>query len=136
MYEELTKHTNLIVVCQEIMTNEELKWFELKNIKLKLSETYKYIYWVQRWYKNGKHHRDNDLPAVITVAGSQYWYQNGQQHRDNDLPAVITAGRDQYWYKNGKIHRDNDLPAIIYSNTYRAPEFFKNGYKYNPNNYI
>jgi hypothetical protein len=50
--------------------------------------------------KNGKQHRDNDLPAVIYSSGSQFWFKNGKKHRDNDLPSIIYANGDQYWYKN------------------------------------
>jgi hypothetical protein len=55
----------------------------------------------QFWYKNGKRHRDGDLPAVIWANGNQYWYKDGKLHRDGDLPAVIHAKRSQYWYKDG-----------------------------------
>ena len=114
MFEELTKHTNFIVDCKEIVADNIIKWFELKNIKLKLLETYKNDkFGSQYWYKNGKLHRDNDLPAEITSIGSQHWYKNGQIHRDNDLPAEILSSGTQMWYKNGYIHRDHNLPAII-----------------------
>ena len=79
----------------------------------------------QLWYKNGKLHRDNDLPAENWKNGSQKWYKNGKQHRDNDMPAVISKDGNQYWYKNGKFHRDNDLPAVIYSNGRK--EWHQNG---------
>jgi len=65
------------------------------------------------WYKNGKLHRDNDLPAAIWKDGRQAWYKDGKQHRDNDLPAMINFNGTKVWYKNGKPHRDNDLPALI-----------------------
>ena len=114
MFDELTKHTSFIVVCKEIVGDYIVKWFELKNIKLKLLETYENINGTEFWYQNGKKHRDNDLPAKVYSNGDQYWYQNGEIHRDNDLPAVIYANGDQVWYQNGKIHRDYDLPAIKY----------------------
>ena len=79
IFEELTKHTNFIVDCKEIITDNIIKWFELKNIKLKLLETYKNDeFGSQYWYKNGKLHRDNDLPAVIYLDGTQCWYKNGE----------------------------------------------------------
>ena len=102
MFKELTKHTNFIVDCKEIIANKEIKWFELKNIKLKLLETYVNINGTQHWLQNGKRHRDHDLPAIIYANGTQYWYQNGLRHRDNDLPAIIYANGTQEWYKNGK----------------------------------
>ena len=62
----------------------------------------------QYWHQNGKHHRNNDLPAVIYADGNKHWYQNGELHRDNDMPAVICADGTQYWYKNGKCIRPGD----------------------------
>jgi hypothetical protein len=131
MFEELTKHTNFIVSCKRIILNEEIKWFELKNIKLKLFETYENKNGDQYWYKNGLYHRDNDLPAIIFSDGDQYWYKNGKINRDNDLPAVIFSDGSQIWCKNGKQHRDNDLPAVIYSSG--SQFWFKNGKKHRDN---
>jgi len=67
------------------------------------------------WYRNGKFHKDNDLPAITWADGTQLWFRNGRLHRDNDLPAVIYACGTQKWFRNGNLHRDNDLPAIIWS---------------------
>ena len=116
MFDELTKNTNFIIECKRIILKKELKWFELKNIKLKLFETLIVDFGIQYWFKNGFQHRDNDLPAVIYTNGTKEWYKNGNYHRDNDLPAAILANGTQYWYKNGLRHRDYDLPAVIYAN--------------------
>ena len=75
-----------------------------------------YSYGDQAWYKDGKIHRDGDLPAKIYTNGDQHWYKDGKLHRDGDLPAIISSNGDQYWYKDGKKHRDGDLPAIISPN--------------------
>jgi hypothetical protein len=132
MFDELTKHTNLIIKCKRYLKDIELKWFELKNIKLKLLEIYKNDRGTQYWYKNGKYHRDNDLPALILANGDQYWCKDGKQHRDNnDLPAVICVNGSQHWYKNGNRHRDNDLPSMIYSNG--RQHWYKNGLKHRDN---
>jgi len=80
------------------------------------------------WYKNGKRHREEDLPAVIHADGSKYWYKNGQFHRDGDEPAIIYVDGSKYWYKNGQYHRDGDEPAIIYVNGIKF--WFKNGLEY------
>jgi hypothetical protein len=70
-------------------------------------------YGTQEWYKEGKRHRDGDLPARITAYKEYYWFKEGECHRDGDLPAVIHADGNQIWYKEGKRHRDGDLPAVI-----------------------
>ena len=78
------------------------------------------------WYRDGKVHRDGDLPAWIAQDYSKEWYKNGKLHREGDLPAWIQGVR-QGWYKNGKRHRDGDKPAVI---GYRNSEFWVNGKKY------
>ena len=131
MFDELTKHTNFIVDCKRILLNNEIKWFKLKNIKLKLLETYeKSANGNQYWCQNGLRHRYNDLPAAIMSSGTQYWFKNGERHRDNDLPSIIYLDGDQFWYKDGRQHRDNDLPAIIRENGDQS--WYKNGVKYFP----
>ena len=60
------------------------------------------------WYKNGKLHRDNDLPAYIYISrdgryGNKIWVKNDLIHRDNNLPAVENKNGNKEWYKNGKI---------------------------------
>ena len=52
----------------------------------------------QRWYKDGKYHRE-DGPAVILTSGTEFWYKDGRRHRE-DGPASIFGDGDQYWYKN------------------------------------
>jgi len=65
------------------------------------------------WNKDGKHHRDNDLPAVIYHNGSKVWYRNGLVHRDNDKPAVLWYDGSAYWYQDGVNTRSGGKPAII-----------------------
>jgi len=82
------------------------------------------------WYRNGKQHRDGDLPAVEYVDGTKEWWKNGELHRDGDLPAVEWLCGDKEWWKNGKQHRDGDLPAIEFANGDKY--WYKNGIKYTP----
>lgn len=77
-----------------------------------------------KWMKNGKLHREWNLPAVIKKGAMKEWYVNGMLHRQGDKPASIHS-RNGYWggkhqpigtityYKNGKIHRVGDNPAVI-----------------------
>jgi len=44
----------------------------------------------QLWYKDGKKHRDGDLPAAILADGKRYWYLHGK--------AVILLDGTQLWY--------------------------------------
>lgn len=66
----------------------------------------------QCWFKDGKYHRDDDLPAVEWADGTRQWYFDGKLHRDCDLPAVECADGTRKWYIDGKLHRDGGLPAI------------------------
>ncbi len=132
MFDELTKHTNFIVKCKVILFEQEIKWFKLKNIKLKLLETLKkYLCGTKLYYKNGLLHRDNDLPAIIEANGTKQWYQNGLKHRDNDLPAMIYSDGSKCWFQNDLLHRENDLPAGIYQNGDLF--WFKNGLRHREN---
>lgn len=75
------------------------------------------------WYKDGKLHRDNDLPAIVYDNGDKAWWSNGvlvkvynahlavtryyaktPPHKDNDFPIVKAL-----------LHRDDDLPAEEYN---------------------
>ena len=31
------------------------------------------------WYKDGKYHRDGDLPAIICKNGDKFWFKDGKQ---------------------------------------------------------
>lgn len=56
------------------------------------------------WYKNGKLHREGDLPAAEYTSGSKEWYQHGLLHRENK-PAQIWATGQEKWWLNGQLHR-------------------------------
>ena len=54
--------------------------------------------------KNGKLHRDNDLPAIIETSGTGKLVQEMENCTgDNDLPAVVLAdGTKEWWVKGWK----------------------------------
>lgn len=79
-------------------------------------------YVIHKWYREGKLHRDRDLPAIESK-NLKIWYQNGLVHRNGDLPAVI-LNETQGWHKFGKRHRDVG-PAVIFSDGTKA--WYKNG---------
>jgi hypothetical protein len=87
---------------------------------------------IQKWYKNGELHRDNDMPAVIDYRHRVEYYRNGRLHRDGDNPAYIDNG-EVFYYKDGILHRDNDEPAVI-SRDERG--YYKNGNQYTPTRYV
>ena len=56
----------------------------------------------KRWFnKDGKLHRDNDLPAAEMENGYKAWYIDGERHRNNG-PAVVYQNGSVKWYMNGK----------------------------------
>ena len=85
------------------------------------------------WYKNGKLHRDGDLPAYVNLKQPETfmtWYKNGKIHRDGDLPALIDGDR-KVWYKNGVKHRDGDLPADTEG---KSQKWYKDGIRHREGN--
>lgn len=79
------------------------------------------------WYKDGKLHREDDLPAIIVDIPDEirkkyqkenkklhlngcHWWINNQHHRD-DGPASEYANGDKHWYKENMKHRE-DGPAV------------------------
>lgn len=59
------------------------------------------------------YHREKNLTATY-VWGTKYYYKNGRIHRDKDLPAIeYSSGRKEY-YKNGQRFREGNLPEIEY----------------------
>lgn len=81
------------------------------------------------WYKDGKLHREGGMPAVILSNGTSY-YKDGKRHRDNDLPAVEDISGFKAWYKDGRLHREGGKPAVIHSNGNK--EYWINGKKHCP----
>ena len=85
------------------------------------------------WHKYGKLHRENG-PAVIEKwillhRTTKTWYKNGKRHRDGDLPAETINHQgnvSKKWFINGKLHRD-DGPAVI--NFHGTQTWYKNGVK-------
>jgi len=82
-------------------------WGRLKEPAPEIDE-----YGTQRWFnKDGKLHRENDLPARIRTHCGKSWWKNGKRHRDNDLPAIIWHSGDKEWWVNGEyIRRGYDNP--------------------------
>lgn len=65
------------------------------------------------WRLFGIIHRDDDLPAVMTLSNCQYWYQNGLLHRDNNKPAAVHNRKRKHYFIHGVYQRseisiDND----------------------------
>jgi len=83
--------------------DEQAMWNRLKEPAPIISLT-----GTHRWYnKDGKLHRDNDLPAVIWEDGSKFWWVSGEKHRENDMPAVIYSDGYKTWWVNGLFIRKN-----------------------------
>lgn len=61
--------------------------------------------------EKGLLHSMNDEPAVILESGVEKWYKDGVLHRDNN-PAIIIPGYEMQYYCMGKKHRENG-PAIV-----------------------
>lgn len=85
------------------------------------------------WYKSGKQHRDNDLPAKVShnVKGevtSETWFKNGMRHRDNG-PADVWCYQNgqagaKSWLKDGELHRDHGPAKIWYHENGKVHKMF------------
>ncbi|UYZ34966.1 hypothetical protein OD350_22365 [Clostridium beijerinckii] len=95
----------------------------------------------ETWFKNGKEHRDGDLPSYISYfqdgeIKQKIWRRDGIVYRADDKPTVefYNGSRGTYeelqkfyagelkltnqlheleWHKDGKLGRNNDLPSVI-----------------------
>jgi antitoxin component YwqK of YwqJK toxin-antitoxin module len=75
------------------------------------------------YYKNGKLHRNGDLPAKISFSedgnrNSEEWYRLGQLHRNKGPARIGYHDNGEIYYleflTNGKYNRENtDLPSMI-----------------------
>ena len=52
------------------------------------------------------------MRAIIRYDGSQEWFKNGKTHRDKDLPAVIYANGAYSWYTDGAFIKTNFLDIL------------------------
>jgi hypothetical protein len=60
-------------------------------------------------FHNKMLHSIDDKPAIQRINGDKKWYKEGKIHRSDDLPAIIELCPSKItyeWWINGKIHRD------------------------------
>ena len=57
-------------------------------------------------------HRDKGLPAIEFKNGRGEWWKEGKLHREHDLPAIEDRFRHEWW-DEGRLHRQDDPPAVI-----------------------
>jgi len=125
MFEELTKHTNFTINAKVILTDEQIEWFESRNIKVNLlKEIITNKYGTTCWYTNGElDGPDEDSPAVEYKSGAKEYYKKGRRHRIGG-PAIIYSSGLEEWWENGLRHRLKG-PAIKYANG--DEEWWENG---------
>lgn len=106
-----------------------LKDLETKDIKFKILYDKKKP--VNSEHRHHSLHSTDDYPARIDFENFKLeWFANGRLHREDDKPAVVTFTPDGClysleWYYAGFRHRDNNRPAVIYydDNECEAPRF-------------
>jgi hypothetical protein len=130
--------------AKRVLSEEELQWFAIHGVPLKLQSDCITVEWDQRrdlqadagmldrsnfpirmWRKNGQPHRAGGFPAMECANGDRCWYVHGKPHRDDDLPAIECADGSRGWYFRGQLHRDGDLPAVEIANGRR--EWWRHG---------
>jgi antitoxin component YwqK of YwqJK toxin-antitoxin module len=79
--------------------------------------------------KFGLLHSIDDQPSIVDN-GNLYWHRDGKIHRENDMPSIIMNNGDKYWYINGVPSRsDMSLPYIEMSNGKKRYRLEDGGYK-------
>ena len=68
------------------------------------------------WYKNGKRHRENDLPAIEYANGTKHWYLNGKIHRETG-PAIEQSDGTKEWWLNNKRFWEEEWKKLIKKKT-------------------
>jgi hypothetical protein len=59
------------------------------------------------FWKDGKVHRDDGGPAMITNRGQCYWVQHGVNTREDGLPTSTFPCGYREWSDGGRLHRDD-----------------------------
>ena len=117
MFEVLTEHTNFTINAKVILTDEQIEWFESRNIKVNLLKEVINNTWgtCTFWYTNGElNGPDDDSPAIEYVNGTKEYYKKGRRHRLNGPAKIFSSGTEE-WYTNGLRHCLN-CPAVKYAN--------------------
>jgi len=77
-------------------------------------------YWIEGVHLTEEEFNEEQFPILeqpqIDEFGTEIWRnKDGKYHRDDDLPAMTYKNGTKYWYKHGKLHRLNG-PAAEYTN--------------------
>jgi len=49
---------------------------------------------------------DDSDDGILDDNGNRYWFdKDGKRHRDNDLPAIIWKDGSKFWFKHGQYIR-------------------------------
>lgn len=83
----------------KIIEKSTIKINEIKHLRIRTEQDCEF------YYKKGKLHRENDLPAVENPEMAS-WYINGLQHRIGKPSFISKDG--ETWCENGKLHNTTD----------------------------
>ena len=97
----------------------------MSKIKNGREETHRAI----RWLKDGKFHREGDLPSIEYFDGTKEWYINGLRHRDGGKPAVERFNGTKEWWFEGKPHREEG-PAVEFPDNLTIKIWWIHGVQY------
>ena len=57
----------------------------------------------REWHRDGKLHRDNDLPALKWSDGNRVWFQHGEIHRENGPAHILPDGAEMYYIHGEEV---------------------------------
>jgi hypothetical protein len=124
----LFSETNIMKVIKELSIEELLEYCVDGET---IYPSGKHIF-----HKNKQYHRDDDLPAIVRETNFngeivQEWWVDGKRHRNNGKPAVISSYQDDNNMEEWWI--DGVLVKRIYNNNEYKEETFDNNKKLHSN---
>lgn len=81
------------------------KYMNINNNSHFIYSTLKYEDGSVEYYRNGLLHRDNDLPAIVSVNGHKEWYIDGVNVRKNKSLPVVIYSDGMYEYTKNNVSR-------------------------------
>jgi hypothetical protein len=81
-------------------------------------------------------HSIADNPAIIRASGDMYWYKEGKLHRPNDLPAIIRVNTNHFYDESEPAHswtrliRFQNKPYTLKDTDLTDKEWYENGIRF------
>lgn len=115
-----------------------------KNTPSKIVYNDKGIVTHVQYHKDGKLHREDDLPAELNyyddgAIHSESYAKNGLYGREDDKPSKIRYNKNgkiesSEWHRNGLLHREGKPAQIVEDDFSKTVSYYENGNLNSPDN--